>query len=342
MTSERFKNAFKTSLALVLAYGFALWFDWDKPMWAAFAVALISLPTLEASLGKGAQRLKGTLIAVVVSLGIIALFPQDRWLFMVAQAGWLAFCTYKMLGSQHAYLWFCAGFVCSIITSNGGPDPVSAFMVATTRTLETSLGILCYALVFSLLWPERSDGALPGDDDRPSEPLALAERYNQAAQVSIAYCFAFLLVLFVPGWPGSYGFLGMVAPFAIILATTPQLPPAKLALPVALAVLFASPVYLWVMPLLSGYLELGAVIFLCSFSICYTLHTPEQGLARTFGLAFFAVVTGITNEQQYSFLVLANTVLMFSLVLVIMHLVTSITVFRKAENATVAAATENT
>jgi uncharacterized membrane protein YccC len=135
--SARFKLSVKTALALVLAYGLALWFDWDKPMGAACAVALISLPTLEASLGKGGQRLWGTLLAIVVALSLIALFPPDRWLFMGAQAPWLAVCACMVSGGRKACLWFCAGFVSAIISSNGGPDPVSAFSVATMRTLET-------------------------------------------------------------------------------------------------------------------------------------------------------------------------------------------------------------
>ena len=40
--STRFKEAFKTALAMVLAYGIALSMDWEKPMWAAFAVAFIT------------------------------------------------------------------------------------------------------------------------------------------------------------------------------------------------------------------------------------------------------------------------------------------------------------
>ena len=327
LTSARFRNAFKTAVAIVLAYGFALWFDWGKPMWAVFAVALISLPTLGASLNKGAQRLEGTLVATVVALLLIALYAQDRWAFLLAQAGWLAFCTYRMTVSDRDYFWFCAAFVSAIITANGGPDPVHAFSVAVMRTLETSLGIICFALVFSLLWPVRGDDALPGEADEAPAVPPRADRLNQSAWVFIGYSIGFLAVLYVPGFPGSYAFLGMLAPFAVILATTPGLPVSKVLLPASLAILAACPVYMLLMPLLSGFAQLAPVIFAMCFAICYVLHTPEQGLARIFGLAFFAITTGISNEQSYSFLSVANTALMFSLVLLIMHVARSITVF---------------
>lgn len=329
--SERFKHSFKTALAVVLAYGFALWFDWDKPMWAAFAVILISMPTLEASLGKGGQRLWGTLLATTVALLLIAAFPQDRWWFMAFQAFWLAFCTYQMSSGRNAYLWFCAGFVSSIITANGGPHPVDAFSLAAIRTLETSLGIACFTVVFALLWPNRTDP----DAQQPAQaPPAVprAERLNRAGRVLSCYCLGFLLVLYVPAFPGNYSFLGVLAPLSIVLMNSPQIPPEKLVLPVGLSILFASPVYILLLPLLSGFEQLAIVIFLACFTISYTLFKPEQALARTFGLAFFAVVTGISNDQSYSFLSLANTVLMFSMVLLVVYTCSGIQVFSARDN----------
>jgi multidrug efflux pump subunit AcrA (membrane-fusion protein) len=47
---------------MAIAYGIALQMDWDRPNWAAFAVAFISLPTAGQSLHKGALRMLGTLV----------------------------------------------------------------------------------------------------------------------------------------------------------------------------------------------------------------------------------------------------------------------------------------
>ena len=44
--SRKAKESIKTALAMVIAYGCALAMDWDKPMWAAFVVAFISLATV--------------------------------------------------------------------------------------------------------------------------------------------------------------------------------------------------------------------------------------------------------------------------------------------------------
>ena len=60
--STRTKEAIKTGLAMAIAYGIALSMDWEKPYWAGFAVAFISLATTGQSLNKGALRMLGTLV----------------------------------------------------------------------------------------------------------------------------------------------------------------------------------------------------------------------------------------------------------------------------------------
>ena len=77
MPSQRFKEAFKTALAMVIAYGIALSMDWEKPMWAGFAVAVVSLSTIGQSLNKGFLRMVGTLAAACFSLTLIALFHTN-------------------------------------------------------------------------------------------------------------------------------------------------------------------------------------------------------------------------------------------------------------------------
>lgn len=96
MISDRFRLALQTALAMVLAYGIALAMDWDKPMWAGFAVAFCGLGSVGESLNKGALRVLGTLLAVPLALGLLSLFPQDRWAFLCSLSLWTAFCTYMM------------------------------------------------------------------------------------------------------------------------------------------------------------------------------------------------------------------------------------------------------
>ncbi len=154
--SREAKEAIKTGLAMTIAYGIALKMGWDKPMWAGFAVAFISLATIGQSLNKGAMRMFGSLVAVVVALTLIALFSQDRWLFMLSLSIYIGFCTYMMSGTKRQYFWNVCGFVCVIICMDAGPDPINAFNTAMLRAQETGLGILVYSVIAFLLWPTNS------------------------------------------------------------------------------------------------------------------------------------------------------------------------------------------
>jgi len=154
--SRKAKEAIKTALAMTLSYGIALSLGWEKPYWAGFSVAFISLATSGQSLNKGAYRMLGTLMAGVVSLAIIALSPQNRWLFITLLSVWVGFCTYMTWGKRHPDFWAYSGYVCAVVSMAAGPDPVNAFHTAVLRSQETGLGILVYGLVAIFLWPMNS------------------------------------------------------------------------------------------------------------------------------------------------------------------------------------------
>ena len=154
--SGKVKEAIKTALAITVAYGIALQMDWDKPKWAGFAVAFVSLATVGQSLNKAALRMLGTLVGTFVALTLIGLFCQERWLFILFLSVWIGFCTYMMSGKKHQYFWNVCGFVCVIVSMDAGPNAINAFNLAILRVQENGLGILVYSLVALLLWPTKS------------------------------------------------------------------------------------------------------------------------------------------------------------------------------------------
>ena len=158
--SDRVKAAIKTALATVLAYGVALSMDWDHAYWAAFAVAFCTLSTVGESLNKGLLRLSGTLLGSLAAVTLIALFPQDRWLFLIGMSIFTGFCTYMMPGNSRWYFWYVAGFSVPLLALAGGSDPLNDFQTIITRSEETALGIVSYSLVWLLIWPTSSREAL--------------------------------------------------------------------------------------------------------------------------------------------------------------------------------------
>lgn len=158
--SHDIKESIKTALAMTLVYGIALQMGWDRPYWAGFAVAFISLATVGQSFNKGALRMVGTVMGAVMALTLIALFAQQRWLFILFLSLWFGLCTYMMSGSRYQYFWFVGGFVSLIIGVDGGPDAGNAFAIAMIRLQQTGLGVMVYSLVSILLWPNSSRGEL--------------------------------------------------------------------------------------------------------------------------------------------------------------------------------------
>jgi uncharacterized membrane protein YccC len=158
--SDRVKTAIKTALATVLAYGVALSMDWEHAYWAAFAVAFCTLSSVGESLNKGLLRLSGTLFASLAAVTLIALFPQDRWLFLIGMSIFTGFCTYMMPGNSRWYFWYVAGFSVPLLALAGGFEPLNDFQTIITRSEETALGVMSYSLVWLLIWPTSSRQAL--------------------------------------------------------------------------------------------------------------------------------------------------------------------------------------
>jgi uncharacterized membrane protein YccC len=159
--ATRFKEAVKVGLAFVLVYFIALNTAWMNPYWAAFAVALIALPSAGQSIHKGLNRLAGTIPGCIAALVILSLTSQSRWMFLVLACAWVFFTTYMMLRSKNnTYMWNVAGFVCLIITLSASGSAVNIFEHAVARTVETAMGIVVYTLVTVFLWPQTNAGAI--------------------------------------------------------------------------------------------------------------------------------------------------------------------------------------
>jgi uncharacterized membrane protein YccC len=497
---RRLKEAFKTALAMVLAYGIALAWDWMNPYWVGFAVAMISLPTAGQSIEKGAMRMLGTLVASVAALALIALFPQDRWFFMACVSVYVAVCAYMIAGGRYQYFWFVAGFVALLICVGAGPNAQDAFDTAVIRTLETGLGILVYTLVSVFLWPQSSaaqleqtaksllsaqsklfqanrdatgrtnaldegarasagevqllarlaqllnaaaseshnvrehcvdwlqlhqdsvallqaleswreslpeithldmDRAMPGlqeayrdiartfeeierawsGADTGYNPLPVelgvdrsaARRLSQLERAALALTksnleiiaersgqllesvrvlkglarpsvqrrqpeettarvspidpdrlgamvkvvatlwVAFLIWVYIDP-PGHAAFVPLSGTLALALVMLPQARPSMLFVPFLVGSAFGGVIYILVMPSLSGYAELAAVLFAATFAIYFLFSEPRQALARLGGMVCLLLLTSVQNQQSYSFSYAANTTAMLLLV----------------------------
>jgi hypothetical protein len=71
--------------------------------------------------------------------------------------------------------------------------------------------------------------------------------------------------------------------------------------------------YVFVMPRLSGYAELGLMIFGVTLGYYYIFWQPQQALIKIAGIGVFIALTSIQNQQTYSFAAFANSAAMIIL-----------------------------
>jgi len=139
--SGQARYAVKVGLAMATVYGIGLSQAWMNPQWAGFTIAFCALPGQGQSLLKGLDRLAGTAVGCAFALLVMALFPQDRWYFLLVMTIYIGVVTYLMTGSRHAYLWNVAGFVAPLILLAGVSSSEHAFETAVFRGVETSMGL---------------------------------------------------------------------------------------------------------------------------------------------------------------------------------------------------------
>ena len=147
--------AAKTTASGLIALLIAFTFNLDQPQWALLTVFIVSQPQSGLVLAKSFYRIIGTLIGAAVALLLVALFAQERVLFLGVLALWIGVCTF---GSQYArnfaaYSFVLSGYTAAIVGIPAALEANNAFFIATARVTEICLGIIVAAAVNRIVFP---------------------------------------------------------------------------------------------------------------------------------------------------------------------------------------------
>ncbi|ACO76658.1 Fusaric acid resistance domain protein [Azotobacter vinelandii CA] len=153
-----FKALLTSFVALWLAYRLEL----PQPSTVMATVFIVMQRQSGEVLAKSFYRIIGTLLGLTVMVTLIALFNQERVLFLLCLALWVGLCT---AGSARyrdfrGYACVLAGYTAVMIGLPATFDPEGAFMQALWRVLEITVGILCTGLVMGLVLPQTSGATL--------------------------------------------------------------------------------------------------------------------------------------------------------------------------------------
>ncbi len=186
--------------------------------------------------------------------------------------------------------------------------------VAVTKTQLDRLEMLSSAL-FDCVRDIKGDGRQSprpvAQDTRAGSFGIDPDRLIAALRTMATLWAAFLIWVYID--PPGHETLVEFATIVAMGAAMAHLSPRSLFTPYIVLTLLAGVLYVFVMPHLSGYTQLGVMIFGAIFAIYYLFWQPRQGLAKSIGAAMFLNVIGVQNQQTYSFAGLANTVVMIAL-----------------------------
>ncbi|MEM1154977.1 MAG: FUSC family protein [Pseudomonadota bacterium] len=154
--SDKSKFAIKTALSLMLAYLIPMSQGWPQPQTAAITVMVIAAAGLAAeSLQKGVMRVIGTVAGAIIGLTLIAVFPQDRMVYLVSASIVVSVIAYLYSAYQGDSTLFMLTAVVTLMVFNGG-DADGAFQYGIDRAFMTAFGVIIYTVVASTLWPVRA------------------------------------------------------------------------------------------------------------------------------------------------------------------------------------------
>lgn len=149
--------ASKTFLAGIVALYIAFALNLAYPIWAIGTVFVIANPYSGLNISKSVYRVLGTLIGALVAIVVTPLLIHTPWLFTLFLALWVGVCLYLSLldRSPRSYAAMLAGYTTVIICYNivYFIDSVSIFDMALGRFLEISIGVVCSAVITSVIWP---------------------------------------------------------------------------------------------------------------------------------------------------------------------------------------------
>ena len=154
--------AFKLAISLALYYPFAFWVGWDLPSYGATAIIVVSLDSTGATIQKGAARLVGTFIGLIISLVAVALFAQEPMQMLAFLCVALGVTVYGMQSARFDYAWYLAAFLPVLVWSKSYQNESYTFHYAVFRFLETAAGVTFYTLISAILWPRHA-----GDELKP-------------------------------------------------------------------------------------------------------------------------------------------------------------------------------
>ncbi|WP_397452260.1 FUSC family protein [Pseudomonas sp. NA-150] len=147
----------RTFAASMIALYIALIMEMPRPYWAMATVFIVSSPFVGPTSSKALYRALGTFFGAAAAVFFVPLFVQTPFLLALV----IALCTGTLLflslhlRTANSYAFMLAGYTLPLIAFPVVDSPLNVFDIASARTEEILLGIVCAAVVGGMFWPRR-------------------------------------------------------------------------------------------------------------------------------------------------------------------------------------------
>ena len=147
----------KTLLAFYITGWLAMRLALPLPGTAMLTTLIVANRQTGMVLAKSFYRAIGTLVGALAGLLIVALFPQQRVLFLSALSLWIGGCAggATLYRNFKSYAFVLAGYTAAIVALPVIDSPLGAFDSSVWRLSEVWLGLAVSAAVSDLVFPRR-------------------------------------------------------------------------------------------------------------------------------------------------------------------------------------------
>ena len=146
-----------TMLALFISFSL----DLKSPGWAMVTVYLTSQPLSGVLRAKAVYRVIGTFVGAAAMIAIVPNLVDAPELTTLAIILWVALCVFVSLldRTPRSYMFVLSGYTAALIGFPSVLAPDTVFDTAVSRVEEITVGVVCAAVVHSLIFPKSAFSA---------------------------------------------------------------------------------------------------------------------------------------------------------------------------------------
>jgi uncharacterized membrane protein YccC len=143
-------------IATILTMFVAFSLDLKSPGWAMTTVYLTSQPLSGAMRAKAFYRAIGTFVGAAAMVAIVPNLVDAPELTTLAIMLWVALCVFVSLldRTPRSYMFVLSGYTAALIGFPSVLSPGTVFETAVARVEEITLGVVCAAIVHSVIFPQ--------------------------------------------------------------------------------------------------------------------------------------------------------------------------------------------